>query len=441
MGATYWQYWGKAKPLEAAVRYHLLAYHCLDVAAVGDVLLQRLGLALDGIAAELGLSATQLRALLVFFLVLHDLGKFARVFQLLAKDLSPDLVAGKVGQRCYTQRHDTLGCLLWQQALVSQLPPGLLADPANGYWADWIKIVTGHHGMPPKDERSSLSIEDFFVDEDIDVATRFVADVAGLLLPVQLPAPTRQQHQALQRHSWLLAGLAVLADWLGSDQQHFPYHDRPTHSLADYWQQVAQPAAARAVAAAGVGAHAVAPFPGAAHLTRLFHYLHEPTPLQRHAASVQLGSGPQLFLLEDVTGAGKTEAALILAHRLMAQGLAHGFYFGLPTMATANQMYQRVGNVYRGFYQEGERPSIMLAHGARDLIADFQQSIQPRDRGYAQDEPSATLQCNAWLADNRKKALLADIGVGVDRPGTAGCVAGTASGAAAAGIGAQGADH
>ncbi len=33
------------------------------------------------------------------------------------------------------------------------------------------------------------------------------------------------------------------------------------------------------------------------------------------------------FYSEDVTGAGKTEAALILAHRLMAAGKAQGLYF------------------------------------------------------------------------------------------------------------------
>lgn len=33
-------YWGKARPGEAAARCHLLAYHCLDVTAVGIEALQ-----------------------------------------------------------------------------------------------------------------------------------------------------------------------------------------------------------------------------------------------------------------------------------------------------------------------------------------------------------------------------------------------------------------
>ncbi|WP_238947405.1 hypothetical protein [Vandammella animalimorsus] len=124
-----------------------------------------------------------------------------------------------------------------------------------------------------------------------------------------------------------------------------------------------------------------------------------------------------MFVLEDVTGAGKTEAALMLTQRLMQAGRADGLYFALPSMATANQMYQRVGQVYRRLYTDEAAPSLVLAHGARQLLADFRDSVlQPREQAedgrYAPDERSASLQCNAWLADHRKKALLAEVGVG-----------------------------
>jgi CRISPR-associated endonuclease/helicase Cas3 len=49
-----------------------------------------------------------------------------------------------------------------------------------------------------------------------------------------------------------------------------------------------------------------------------------------------------------VTGAGKTEAAMMLAHRLMAAGLADGFFIAL-TMATANAMYGRISEVTSTF--------------------------------------------------------------------------------------------
>ena len=128
-------------------------------------------------------------------------------------------------------------------------------------------------------------------------------------------------------------------------------------------------------------------------------------------------------MLEDVTGAGKTEAALTLVHRLLDLGAADGMYVALPTMATSNGMYQRLGQAYRGIYQADQKPSLVLAHGASKFSDAFTQSVekfsehislgkQAADNSYQNDEASASAYCSAWVADSRKKALLADVGVG-----------------------------
>ena len=39
---------------------------------------------------------------------------------------------------------------------------------------------------------------------------------------------------------------------------------------------------------------------------------------------------------------GKTEAALMAAYTLIEHGKARGLYFGLPTQATSNRIYERV---------------------------------------------------------------------------------------------------
>ncbi len=125
--------------------------------------------------------------------------------------------------------------------------------------------------------------------------------------------------------------------------------------------------------------------------------------------------GAQLFILEDVTGAGKTEAALILAHRLMAAGKAKGIYFGLPTMATANAMFDRMANTWLSLYQPDSRPSLVLAHSARRLMDRFNQSVWSGDLSGSEepDERQSDSQgCAAWFADSNKKALLAEVGVG-----------------------------
>ena len=71
--------------------------------------------------------------------------------------------------------------------------------------------------------------------------------------------------------------------------------------------------------------------------------------MQRLSEKLTLGTGPQLILIEDATGSGKTEAALLLAARMIETGLGEGVYFALPTMATANAMHKRLGEIAPSF--------------------------------------------------------------------------------------------
>ena len=211
--------------------------------------------------------------------------------------------------------------------------------------------------------------------------------------------------------SWWIAGLAVLADWLGSNTNFFGYRADPEHPLplADYW------AYAKRQAAIALDASGVLPMNSerALGFTELFPSIVTPSPLQDWAATVTLAPGPQIHLLEDVTGAGKTEAAVMLAHRLMGAGCADGFFIGLPTMATANAMYGRIAQVYGKLFSECA--SLALAHGQRNLVESFAKSVVPsgpQEDDARQADDSATARCSAWLADHNKRALLSPAGVG-----------------------------
>ena len=138
-----------------------------------------------------------------------------------------------------------------------------------------------------------------------------------------------------------------------------------------YWHEHALPSAEKAIQSMPAKPK-TSQFQG---LSDLFPFIKQPTPLQEYAINEPLNDKPQLFIFEDVTGAGKTEAALILTHRLLSAGLADGLYVALPTMATANAMYQRLGKVYRRFYENSNLPSLILAHGARDLSDAFRESV------------------------------------------------------------------
>src|SRR5947209_3211462 len=162
------------------------------------------------------------------------------------------------------------------------------------------------------------------------------------------------------RLAWQLAGLAVAADWIGSNETWFAANDAAM-PLEQYWLNHALPQATEAVARAGI-----VPAQARRHVTlsELVPHVSEATPLQNLAVSLQLPSeGPSLVVIEDQTGAGKTEAALLLAHRMMASGHARGVFVALPTMATANAMYQRLAAAYRALFEGDELPSLVLAHG------------------------------------------------------------------------------
>ncbi|HMA85639.1 MAG TPA: CRISPR-associated endonuclease Cas3'', partial [Desulfosalsimonadaceae bacterium] len=141
---SYYSYWGKAEKDGSA--YHLLPYHCLDVAAVGKVLFAPQQPVCRDVAESLGVSPECLHDFFMFCLALHDLGKFSSAFQGLRKDLSGDLVRANP-RITYCERHDSLGFWLWRDVLSKNCRS---PDSKGNEWFDkvepWMKIVTGHHG-------------------------------------------------------------------------------------------------------------------------------------------------------------------------------------------------------------------------------------------------------------------------------------------------------
>jgi CRISPR-associated endonuclease/helicase Cas3 len=415
----WYRYWGKAQPDSSeGDRYHLLVYHSLDVAACGRELLRLPRFSLRPLADALGWSLEVVESLFVYFLALHDIGKFSRGFQGLAPNLSPNLVPPGQIRAVRKQRHDTLGWLLWRDVLPASTAIPSIPDASHEFWRIWVRATMGHHGVPPLDledgGRFKLRVADHFLQADREAAIGFAAAVDKHFAIAHVPDPSRQQLDVLRHFSWTLAGLAVLADWLGSDQTQFHYRSNVV-SVADYWSKTAKCVARESVRRAGLG---MVPVRQLARPAELLQEVPSLSPLQRYAAEVELASGPQLFILEDVTGAGKTEAALLLAHRLMAADEAHGFYFALPTMATATQMYDRVAKVYRRMFDPDSHPSLILAHSARDAVDGFRDSIIRKDGDRPahslrdSSDPDGAAECAAWLADSRKKALLAEVGVG-----------------------------
>lgn len=403
------------------IPYHLLVFHCVDVAAVGAVLLERHPYLRKQFSELFGLPENIVCPWILTLLALHDGGKFAESFQQLKADIRRSWW-GEITRTHYDMRHDSLGFVLWddKNGIRNYLQAGVAEDSDIYLFIlkYWLQAVAGHHGLPPKSSKSggNITVNTYFRGFDLENAAEFYNAVELLFRPdIDAIIEYLDDDDWLERQQpacWLLAGFAVLCDWLGSDASIFQYCNDETLTLSDYWENRAIPLAEKAVCKAGIlPAHRSSGSP----LSALFSYITSPTPLQKQSESIVIDRKPQLFILEDVTGAGKTEAALMLTHRLMAEGLAEGVFVALPTMATANAMYGRMAECYLNLYAQGEKPSLVLAHSARHLSERFQQSIiayRNRDFSYAASDKTASAQCSRWLSDHRKKALLADVGIG-----------------------------
>ena len=89
---------------------------------------------------------------------------------------------------------------------------------------------------------------------------------------------------------------------------------------------------------------------------------------------------------------------------MLLAGKGRGFYVALPTMATADAMFARLREVVGTMFTAP--PSLTLAHGRAALSREFREFRA--HTALREDEPA----CTDWLADNRRRALLATVGVG-----------------------------
>ncbi|MEI5100870.1 HD domain-containing protein [Streptomyces sp. PmtG] len=267
-----------------------------------------------------------------------------------------------------------------------------------------------------------------------------------------------------------LYGLLVLADWLASDADWItpllpgPAWEGRPGQLEEHFGRVVK-AASGAVRAARLGR---AGFPSADGLSFGDLFPFPPNALQRNVADVlpraveQEGSG--LVVVTAPTGEGKTEAALFAATVLGRASGARGLYFALPTMATADAMFPRVGD-FAERVLTGER-ALLLLHGAAWLSTVMdgtpvgQQAADHWHLGHASPSPgppfgsaqpgacegefsaeaATAVEADAWLRQSRR-GFAAALGAGTFDQVLAGVPSRAVQRAASVRSGRQGADR
>jgi len=215
----------------------------------------------------------------------------------------------------------------------------------------------------------------------------------------------------------VLAGLISVADWIASDEHHFPYlvpdlRSPPDLSALSAYPDAAQTQAQRALAL--LHWHAPPPIEGPRSFGELFAG-RAPHDVQLRASEVaKVLQTPSLVVIEAPTGEGKTEAALEIAYRSLAAGAVRGLYVALPTQATSDQLYGRTRDFLSNAYP-GDAVLLQLLHGHASLSAEFDQSLQ-RGRQLRPTEVDIESGDGAIIAGDwftyRKRGLLAPFGVG-----------------------------
>ncbi len=402
--------WGKSKGLP---RPYPLICHLIDSGAATEVLWRDVlpRSARQVIADGLSVSVADAGRLLAFWTALHDIGKVIPGFQMQAREAFARLSGYSTAGARRDFGHDGathlfLGRVLSELGYVSGLTGGASATRVA-------QILGGHHGCFYKvDSREFDSRLEFpaLGAGEWEIQRRAVLDaVTGVFAPPPAPKTVGLESAAL------ICGLVILADWLVSQE------DFLTERLDDLPAGADLPALCRhrtrsaeyaveLVGDAGLGRLALQ---GGSFAQEFPAY--PPNALQCSVAEglPPLLFGPGLLLVMAPMGMGKTEAALHAA-RLMgdAAGTA-GLFMTLPTMATSDQMYERI----LAYVQRRAEPDVDTAVTLLHSMAWLNPAYAPEPGGGSvvtgDDDPTgqARTAATAWLR-GRKRGLLAPLAVG-----------------------------
>ncbi len=339
------------------------------------------------LAAGLGVSNREAIAVATGLIALHDIGKASPAFQ---GKWETGAAACRAAGLKFGSGVDA------PHAFVSSYVLADLLQRCHG-WPQIVakrlaRAVGAHHGRFPP---SRLPVAD---DDAVwaDVRDRLAASVVADLCAAPLPTPTRADDAAVA----IVAGLTTFADWLASDRDVLG-------------EPVAGGIAAEQVTAA------LERVPLVLHPRTAFRRFDELFPFAPRGAQLivdleviaRIAAGEQLLVvIEDATGAGKTEAAFAIVHAALSAG-SRGAYVALPTRATSNQAYSRLV-VFLAGSLAGTAQAHLLHAGAMmtadyAAIRDGRHALSPRQV----EEGTGSVDAAAWFGRS-KRGLLSQFAVG-----------------------------
>lgn len=413
------RFWAKARPYgqTGPERVHLLEHHMADVGACFEQLLAqpaiRQRLAHSGEVDSLS-EATMAR--LALLAALHDIGKVNVGFQtqvwrtadFMGLGRPPgraghtlDLVPVLNGKDGDTSRWFFDELDWWQDATASW-------DARQGETFCGLFIAAlSHHGLPlplDGDRHENPAIWQPYDGLEPRVYVRRISELVQQWFPAawqtdapRLPSTARFQH--------MFMGFCTLADWIGSNEEWFPFCDEPQSGYMDEAREKAKDA----VKAIGLDVRTQrSSFTGIPSFGRLFPNIPQPNAIQR-AAVGGVSLAEHLVIIESETGSGKTESALWRFAHMYERDLVDGLYFALPTRSAAVQLHSRVTKFVTNLFTQETRPPVVLAVPGYEPDADSADIALPGPDSWQADFGDVD---RPWASERPKRYLAAQIAVG-----------------------------
>lgn len=326
--------------------------------------------------------------------LLHDIGKLTPAFQ---SKIAPNIN----GYTDVLARSDIDLSMLFH---VGKSPHAIAGEAillSTGFPDAFCEIIGTHHGKHYDDPKNQ--IDDFTANyygyrscnqkiwsEMWEKWIQFALNDT-FFTPDTLPQPDVPCQM-------LLSGLLIMADWIASNTTYFPYLPAGTvladaafaERLETAWNRLSLPDTWYADTNGA----------DSAWFSSRFGFT--PNAVQQcitEVVSTQTSAG--IYILEAPMGIGKTEAALASAEILADKLHLGGVYFGLPTQATANGIFNRI-HMWASKC-DTDTHGIRLAHGMVDLNDEYRSIFC----GTAANSGDESIIVHEWF-EGRKQALLAD---------------------------------
>ena len=370
--------------------------HSLDTAAVMDYLT---GGRYASVAEICGLKYEEFCRLCRLAALLHDIGKVTTSFQ------------GMIMKNGYRNDYINIPFGLGYEVHHSYMGEAILLR--YGFRRDFASIIGAHHGMPyNRDPDMDERPQNYYYKDEVMWSSMWDEWIEKALKKAGYDS-AEDIPKINQKVQILICGLIIEADWLSSNERNFPLIDGGIDCIdaenIDLEERTSN------------GINKIEFTEGwNSEINNIndngfkeeFGFL--PNAVQKDVIkAVHKTKNPGLIIIETPMGSGKTEAALAASEMLAYKNDKHGIFFGLPTQATANGIFERVmewgENQSEEFYH-----SINLAH-QNALFQPVFRNIQRNISEVEEDNSDSGLIVNQFFT-GKKQACLADFVVGtVDR--------------------------